>query len=325
MKIVYVFLGLSIAMLPALAHASATTAAPSENEANAHPVSVTGESSSGIQKKFEENRQITDAELKSRAGSLSRISLKATLNYSGPTLDDLSATNQPNPDNTVSATAVGPSGSIGARLRLDSSTSISVNAGVTGQYLFTRKPSTLDFKNPFITYDKSFKIGGVQVVASPGLTWVTSNVYRQVGQLAGIDSKIYAAYDLGDSPFSVGTSVSASYYFFDRDYAPDQVTKSGRVIKRDGRVGRISATLAPNIKYKLSSKFSINTSWGFQFLNPRYYDSALKFNSRLVNQWLGVGYAITRDIYINPYIQFYPTDFSWRTTTMNLNTVFSVL
>jgi hypothetical protein len=44
-----------------------------------------------------------------------------------------------------------------------------------------------------------------------------------------------------------------------------------------------------------------------------------------MNEQLGVGYAITKVIYVNPYFQFYPTQFTWNTTTVNLSTVFSLL
>ena len=287
----------------------------------------------GLSKKFEEDKKITDAELKSRAGSLSQFSLKANLSYYGPTLENLSAADQPNPDGTVTGSAVGPSGSIGARYRLNPSSSITANAGLTAQYLFTSKPSKIDMNNPFVTYDKSFKLGGVQMVASPGLTLVTSNVYRPKGEILGLDARLYSSYNLGSSPISLGASTTASYYFFDREYIPDDANNialsKGRsvykTIPHDGRIRRISVTVAPVIKYNVSSKFNVNTSFGLNFFNPRYYDNQLKFNSRVVNEWVGVGYAITRDIYINPYVQFYPTQFSWKTATVNLSTVISLL
>lgn len=285
-------------------------------------------------KKFEENHQITDAELKSREGSLTQFSLRANLSYYGPTLENLSIADQPNPDGVTSASAVGPSGSIGARYRFDSSTSITGNIGYTDQYLFTYKPSHLDMNNPFVTYDKSFKIGGVQMVASPGVTWITSNVYRPQGELMGLDARLYSSYNVGKTPISVGASTTASYYFFDRNYIPDDannIATSGKfrgkfqTIKNDGRIRRISVTVAPVIKYNVTGKFNVNTSWGFNFFNPRYYDTQTKFDSRVVNEWVGVGYAVTRDIYVSPYIQFYPTQFTWKTATANISTVFSIL
>jgi hypothetical protein len=280
-------------------------------------------------KKFDENGKITDAELKSREGSRSVFSLKANFSYYGPTLEDLSTVNQPNLDGAVTGTAVGPSGSVGARFRFDPTTSVTVNAGLMDQYLFTDHPATLDVNNPYITYDKSFKVGKVQMVASPGVTWVTSNVYRAAGERAGLDARLYSSYNIGETPISVGASTTASYYFFDRAYIPDHkgintfTHKPG--IVGDGKIRQISITVAPVIKYNVTSKFNVNTSWGFNFFNPRYYESGVKLNSRVVNEWVGIGYAITRDIYINPYIQFYPTQFSWKTATMNLSTVISLL
>lgn len=300
-------------------------------------VSTATTGNDGLTKKFEEDKKITDAELKSRAGSLSLFSLKANVSYYGPTLENFSVSDQPNPDGVTSASAVGPSGSIGARYRLNPTTSLTANAGFTDQYLFTSKPSHLDVNNPNLTYDKSFKLGAVQMVASPGVTLVTSNVYRPKGERLGLDARLYTSYNIGTSPVSIGASTTASYYLFDREYIPDDannitnVTKRGKTslqyktVYNDGRIRRISVTVAPVVKYNVTSKLNVNTSFGFNFFNPRYYDNQLKFNSRVVNEWVGVGYAVTRDIYVSPYIQFYPTQFTWKTATMNVSTVISLL
>jgi len=134
---------------------------------------------------------------------------------------------------------------------------VTVNAGLMDQYLFTDHPATLDVNNPYATFDKSFKVGDVQMVASPGVTYVTSNVYRASGEMAGLDARLYSSYNVGQTPISVGASTSASYYFFNRDYVPDHVTgfKRGKpVIAGDGKVRQISITVAPVIKYNVTGK-----------------------------------------------------------------------
>jgi hypothetical protein len=181
--------------------------------------------------------------------------------------------------------------------------------------------------NPYISYDKSFVLGGVQMVAAPGVTWVTSETYRSKGERAGLDARLYTSKGIGDTRFSWGTSLTGSYYFFDRDYVADHKVGSGKSAKTvgDGKIARMSVTFAPSLKYNVTQKLNVNTSFGFNFFNPRMYDSAFKFQSRLMNEWVGVGYAITRDIYINPYVQIYPTQFTWKTASMNLSTVISLL
>lgn len=49
-------------------------------------------------KTFQEDKRITDIELKAAAGSLSRYSMKFDLSYSGPPVNDLSDPEMPNPD-----------------------------------------------------------------------------------------------------------------------------------------------------------------------------------------------------------------------------------
>ncbi len=297
---------------------SAPTAAVESSESSTS-------TSGGVLKKFEESSVITDAKLKADAGSLSRVSLKANLAYYGPPVDNFGNKDQPNPDGVVSATKTAVSGSLGARYRFDPVTTISMGAGVKNNYPF-HTGQKLTMSNPYASYDKSFRVAGVQMVASPGLTLVTEEAYRNVGERWGISNKFNAVYNLGMSGFAVGSDNTLAYYFFDRDYKQDiPATKTKKMVRGDGAVQRISLTIAPNLKYNLTSKLSAITSLGFTFFNPRSESNRLEYRSRLMNQRLGVGYAVTREIYLNPYVQFYPTQFSWNTATANISTVFSIL
>lgn len=315
----YVLLAL-VLTLPAQA-AESTASAGSGTE-----VSVSPGSKGGLQKKFEESETITDAKLKADAGSLSRISLKASLAYYGPPVSDLGAKDQPNPDNVVTPTKTAIAGSLGSRFRFDPDTSIALGAGVKNQYPFRSEGTSFTMSNPYLSYDRSFRWLGAQFVASPGVTLVTEETYRNVGEVFGVNAKLNGVYNIGASGFAVGADTSANYYFFNRDYiAPNPAAKTKAARFGDGAVQRLALSIAPNLKYNFSKSLSAITSWGFTLYNPRAQQSVLELRSRLVNQRIGLGYAITRDIYLNPYLQFYPTQFSWSTVTANISTVFSVL
>ncbi len=76
-------------------------------------------------KKFDENTQITDAQMKADGGSLSRYSMKLNMSYYGPTMNDLSVDDQPNPDGSAGVYATSVKGSLSARYRLDSQSAVS--------------------------------------------------------------------------------------------------------------------------------------------------------------------------------------------------------
>ncbi len=319
----YLLLSLSFLSAPAFAADSAATAPA----AGAIPAASSETSSAGVMglKKFEETSVITDAKLKADAGSLTVVSLKANLAYYGPPVADLEAKDQPNPDGVVSATKTAISGSLGARYRFSPTTSISSGAGVKNNYPF-HNGQKMTMSNPYLSYDTSFRLGGVQMVAAPGVTLVTEEAFTRVAETWGVNAKLNGVYNLGESGFAVGADTSLAHYFFSREYDPGKpAVGKKKAIPGDGAVQRIALSINPNVKYNLTPKLSAITSWGFSLYNPRAEESRSEFRSRTVNQRVGVGYAVTRDVYLSPYIQFYPTQFSWRTATANISTVFSVL
>src|SRR5262245_10017142 len=83
-----------------------------------------------IQKTFEEDKRITDNELKAQAGSLSKYSMKFDLSYQGPPVNDLSDANMPNPDNRPRPNRTSLSGYTGMRYRMNSNTAMNMSTGM---------------------------------------------------------------------------------------------------------------------------------------------------------------------------------------------------
>jgi hypothetical protein len=279
--------------------------------------SASSTSESGVDKvlgdkKFDENSEITDAQLKANAGSLSRYSLRFNLSYYGPSPSNLGELNQPNPDGVVSQTQTAISGNIGFRYRLDNSTSISVYAGLSDDYAFHPNQS-LDVNSPTVSWDKTFKWEGIQFLSSPGVTLITQSNYTAAGEAAGLTYLLSAVYSIGKSGWAVGSDNTLGYYFFDRDY-----------VNTDGKVRRTNVGLTPYVKYNFTENFNASTATALTLYNLRQ-DAYTSFGTRTIYQKLGVGYAFTRDIYVAPYLMFYPSDMTMATTTVNLSTSFSIL
>lgn len=289
-----------------------TTTAPVADAANAGSSQSTA-TAKPILKKFSENSEITDEKLKADAGSLTQFSLRANLAYYGPSPSNLGALYQPNPDGLVTANTTAISGTMGSRFRLDSSTSFSLYVGVSDLFAF-HPNQKLDANSPTLSFDKTFKLGGFQFLSSPSVQLVTQQVYRRAGEREGLGYNLNFVYRIGKTGVSAGSENSIGYYLFGRDY-----------LASDGKVRRMNLSLAPFVKYNFNDRLSLNTYVGLTYYNLRQNSSITNLNNKVVTEKLGVGYAISRDVFVFPYLQFFPSDLTVSETTMNISTSFSVL
>jgi hypothetical protein len=281
-------------------------------------VDVKGETNTQISdivgnKKFEENTDITDAKIKADSGSLSKYSLRFSLSYYGPTLGDLSSKDQPNPDGSVGSYATAIGGSFGGRYRIDKKTTISLGTGIKLIHPFHGMDRT-DMNNPYMSYDMTSKVSDVQMRNSFGVSYITVPNYKEVGEYGSLSYDLSLSYDIGLSDFAISLDSSVGYYLYDRDYKPS-----------DRNANRASVSFYPGLKYRFSDKFSLNTSTNISFWNPRWKNDEFALLRKTVTQRLGLGYAFSRDIYISPYIDFYPDRITADGTTLNISSSFSLL
>ncbi|WP_413944023.1 hypothetical protein [Bdellovibrio sp. HCB-162] len=267
-------------------------------------------------KKFEEDKEITDSKLKADSGSLSRYSLKFSLSYFGPPVGDLSNEMQPNPDGSVGTYETALGGSIGFRYRFDAKSALSLGTGVNAVTPI-QGVKRYDVKNPFLSYDRNARLGNVQMRNSFGVTAVTNPAYRDIGEYAGLNYDNSLVYNIGASGFAVGLDSSLSYYLFERGIKPKS--------RKEAAAGRYSLGFYPQVKYNFTDKFNAYTSLAINFNNPRGTEDHTVLWNRTLSQRLGFGYAFSRDIYFAPYFNFYPKSFTADSTTVNLSTTFSIL
>lgn len=263
-------------------------------------------------KKFEDDKEITDSKLKAESGSLSRFSLKFSLSYFGPPVGDLSNRNQPNPDGSVGVYATSLGGSISGRYRFDGKSALSLGTGVSALTPFHGIERT-DVKTPFVSYDRNSRWGDLQARNSYGVSVTTIPNYRDIGQYGTLSYDNSLVYNLGASGFAVGVDSSLSYFLYERDY-----------FKKDGKASRYVLGFYPQVKYNFSDKVNVYTSVAMNFWNPRFAEQTDILNKKLSAR-LGMGVSITRDIYFAPYLNFYPERLTADTTTLSFSTIFSIL
>ena len=315
LHVFFLTLVLGVAFLPA-AFAESSTVSQSESTSASAP-----EGSSRItlpqvkleNKKFEENTDITDAKLKADAGSLSKFSLKFNLSYYGPTLGDLSAKDQPNPDGTIGTYETSLGGAMGARYRLDPKTSVSMGTGIKAIHPL-HGMERFDVQTPYVSYDKAKRIFDFQTRSSVGASLTTIPNYKNVGQVGAFTYDFSSVYDLGISRVALGLDASFSIFLYNREY---RLT--------DKSASRGAVQLFPTLKYNFSDRLSANTSTALSWLAPRSVSNETVLWNKTISQRLGLGYAFSRDVFIFPYLTLFPTKLAFDTTTMNVSTVFSIL
>lgn len=262
---------------------------------------------------FKETHEITDSKLRAQSGSLSKYSLRFDLTYAGPAIGTPLAKDQPNPDNVLRQNATNLKGSIGARYRLSPTDSLSLTGGISAIHPF-HGMERFDMNNPTLGYDKFHRFGSFQARNALSVSAETTPIFRQVGAAAALAYGSSLVYDFGTTGFSAGVDGLLYYRIYDREY---QVS--------DRSATRYSVILSPLFKYNFSDRLSLGTSTNFVFWNPRARDNEWALLPQTVNQRLNLGYAITKDVYLAPFLNIYPSKVAWDTTTVNIQTIFSLM
>jgi hypothetical protein len=265
------------------------------------------------QKKYEQSEKITDMELNAQTGSLSRYSMQAYLGYSGPAINNLTSTDQPNPLNKRVPSQTDVSGSVGVRYRMSSDDSIYASTGIEG-YFQPNGQKNPDLENPAIEYDHSYKVGAVQMVTGVEAVKSTMSYYVGEGETAGAELKQFMKWNVPNSRFILGTELEAEEWFYDRDYRHS-----------DGKgITDTIFNLIPSVEYRILHNLNFNTSYSTGWTHYRGTEATNTYSGYPGSWWVGIGYGITRDIYIKPYISFYPQAMTWSNTAVALTTYISV-
>jgi hypothetical protein len=281
-------------------------------------------------KKFEEDERITDLELRANAGSLSRYSAKFSLGYNGSPVNELEDPYKPNPDHRPGDNRTNLTGTMGMRYRLTSDSAFNLTTGVTWftpyqaaqNHPVDRNPNTktYDIANPGVSYDIAYAAGPTQMISSVRAAAETANYYVKAGQWGAFGFSQYFKYTPLMGRVILGTQLSFDYYTYDRDYfAGTTKCKCG-----DGSVSRYYFNLIPSFEYKITDVLNFNTSLGYPYQNLRSSIGWLNWNHPLSTWRLGVGWAITHDVYVNPYVNFFAESPAFNTASLNFNTVFSI-
>lgn len=285
---------------------SAFAQAPAANESRAPGVLKR-------QGSFEDPHTLTDPKLRAEEGSMSRYSIKFNLSYYGPTLGDLGAKDQPNPDGSVGMYATSLGGSVSARYRTSPTRAFAFGTGLKAIYPL-HGIERFDVNNPYLSYDMSSRWGNLQMRNSPGVSYITVPNYKKIGEYAALSFGNSLVYDVKGTDIAFGLETDFGYYLYDREYR-----------REDGKASRFTFSFGPNVKYRFTEKLNVNARMSVNFWNPRALPDQWALWNRSPTMSVGLAYGLTKEIFLSPYLYFYPNRITADSVSMNMSTIFSIL
>lgn len=273
--------------------------------------------------------EITNAKLRAESGSKSEWSIKANINFNGGNFETPFGPVRPNyagissQDNSASI-----AGTIAAAYRLNLHDSFRAGTGILVLTPFqntiqdlgnSRGRRKTDVSNPYLEYSRSMKLGGWQNIFDTSYTLVTQSAYTDANYVGTFDVNHTALYKITDTEWEVGANLDFNYTFFNDGKHIDDVLTNPEGGRSDYTVG-----LFPYAEYAFNDRYSFRTV--FRFLTYDHYrsDEPATFYRELYTQSLGLGIAVTRNIYLYPNLQFAPEHLSPARTNLGLNTTINI-
>lgn len=147
-----------------------------------------------------------------------------------------------------------------------------------------------------------------------GVSAITTPEFVKIGEVAGVSYELNLVHNIGTSRFAAGFDSKIDYYVYNRSYK-----------KSDRGAAQNYLSFYPNIKYQITDKLNVNTSFAVMFYNPRALKNRYALWNRTVTERIGLGYSYKRDVYFSPFVTIYPDNLKPENTTFNLAATFSVL
>lgn len=278
----------------------------------------------------EADQILTNGRLRAEAGSLSRFSVKSSLMYFAGTIEKPFDAERPNISggNETQDVLQNLNGTVGVKYRASSRSSVHLDGGLKMLTPFNRSVKTSDetlrqqfddhggkmvMYDPTIGYSYMFRAFGTQNYLEFGQVYITDPVLREVGVLTASSLMHAVAYELGASKFTVGMEWGVVYQWFD---------KSAEIFGADQTQYQFG--FFPSLEYAITDRVIARTVLGVVLEHTREFRDPLMFRRDLVYQSVGVGFSLTRDIYIYPNVQFLPGDIQGNKTNVALQTFLNV-
>ncbi len=235
------------------------------------------------------DEEITNKKLRAVTGSKALISLQSEITYNGGSIKEPFSSVRPK----LTPGQVGTDdsklyGKIAGKYRMTDHDNLSLGVGV-GWTKPLREGQNRQVENPYLDYARVFKTGPLQNVLEATGTYYTADksVNRdKLGQEAAFTWNVL--YTVANTKLQLGV-----YTSYTRDFYTDSSV--------DGGLDQIGVD--PYAEYALSDRFTLRTVYNGGNYNNTVQNKAA-FTRDAQYQSLGLGVAITRDIYLYPNVQW---------------------
>ena len=261
---------------------------------------------------------ITNAKLRAESGSRSKFSVSATTDFKGGTVDAAFGTNRPQlvaepgkQDNTSIDAGVG----LRVRWNRHDSLTLGTNFGLNTPFQGHVDSAQPQFNvyDPEVAYNRVGKLGRVQSNGKIGLSPGTSSQSRDVDRVATLAASNVFVYAF-DTKVTTGLALEGVYN--QHGSAPGGNAALNAQLKQtydhyyggDARTG-YALGIFPYVEYAFSDRYQLRTVFGyFNFRHLYGDDKTARLLRQSAFQSVGLGIALTRDVYVYPNLQFIPDD-----------------
>jgi len=241
--------------------------------------------------------EITNAKLRAATGSKKLISVSSSLAYAGASI--LNPTSTERPQLNSGSNAADPtnlSGNIALKYRATDHDNISLGFGVQYTPAFVKNRQTGEkasasttASSPYLDYSRVFRAADIQNVVSATI------------------SKYTLKEDIEDAKlnYSVGLSHSFMVGVGDSKFEVGMASGLGQDIYSEYMAGSYEYNLSfsPILEYAFTDKASFRTVYRAVNMSTKVDDNA-RWKTADTSQSMGFGYAITRDVYVYPNMQW---------------------
>jgi hypothetical protein len=266
---------------------------------------------------------ITNNNLRAYSGSVSRWSFASQSNYEGGTIQSPFSQDRPDISNASATTTKADFDSaVSGKYNINARNSVMAGIGIRWlapfQSLTDYDGTRFDIANPYVQYQYIYKFLGVQAVLQAQLTqWTEADqTAKGYGQQFNIDQE--SVYAFGSTGISLGLSSFIQYTTFTKSASDPSPDIAGATVGTEQ--AQYQFYFAPYLEYQISEKLNFRTLVAlFSYEHYRSLSNSLGFARDGVYQSIGLGWSVTRDIFLYPNIQFLPDHFQSSLTNVGLS------
>ncbi len=255
------------------------------------------------------DEEITNTRLRAESGSKSKFSLSLKGAYTGGTVTNALGVKRPklsSDPGTQDFTSLDLGTSVRYRWTKNDSVTLGTAFGFVTPFQgrVNKDKAAINVNDPNLTYSRVGKVVGLQTVGSFVYAYGTSIPSLKTDATHQIGLSYNMMNDFGHH-IHAGASTSLGYNFYKSNAAENKDTLS-KIYGHDTR-SEFTLGIFPQAEYAINDKVSLRTVFGYFNWKHLYGDrNRFRMLQTYVYQSIGVGVAITRDIYLYPNIQFVP-------------------